>query len=241
MNIFGWLFEKKKGNKDEEHEKKCNHKNIVPSGFYVPDTRTPEEHDALKREYLHPDAAVSSSGICSVGQADTEKMILEMNSDIFKGVQYVATLDTMCCSKCWPLDGLTFPSDITKRPPVPRHDGCRCVYVLKTKSWRDFGIDMDDLESVARPYVLAEYQHSYKKDPTKKLKKPRRIIRKVGRFNGCAEEWIRSLPKKEQRQFFATDFAYSLWADGKIKGIDLLNKETWDLRSDDELRVFLNK
>lgn len=235
MNVFGWLFGKKKDSKDEEHEKKCNHKNIVPSGFYVPDTRTTEEHDALKKEYLHPDAQIVAHGVCAVGQADNEKSISQF-STIINGVTYTASLDNLCCPKCWPLDGCVFPVEAECRPPVPRHEGCRCLYLMKTKTWEDFGIDIGDLPPVDRPWILADYQYTYKKDPTKKLKKPRRIIRKVGRFNGCAEEWIRSLPKKEQRQFFATDFAYSLWASGKIKGIDLLEEKTWELRSDEDLQ-----
>ena len=107
---------------------------------------------------------------------------------------------------------------------------------MKTRTWEDFGIDLSDLPSDGRPWVLAEYQYVYKKDPTKKLKKPRRIIREVGHFHGTAEQWIHTLPTKEQRQFFATDLAYSLWVNGKARGIDLLDDNTWRLRSDDELR-----
>ena len=241
MNIFGWLFGKKKSGDVAESKKNATKNYSGLSSFYVPDTRTPEEHDALKKKYLHPDAEAVAHGVCSVGQADNEKSIAQF-STIINGVTYTASLDNLCCSKCWPLDGRVFPVEAECRPPVPRHEGCRCLYLMKTKTWEDFGIDIDDLPPVDRPWILADYQYTYKKDPTKKLKKPRRTIRKAGRFNGCAEEWIRSLPEKEQRQFFATDFAYSLWADGKIQGIDLLEEKTWGLRSDEDLkRLFCGK
>lgn len=235
MGILSWIFGKKKCDIDAKPKEARNQHDSGPSGFYVPDTRTPEEHAALKKIFLHPTAEAVSHGICAVGQADNEKSIVELG-EYANGVRYLATLDNACCPSCWPLDGGIFSTDIDKRPPIPRHENCRCLYLLKAKTWRDFGIDMGDLPDEGRPYVLADYQYTYKKDPTKKLKKPRRSIRKVGQFKGTAEEWIRSLPKKEQRQFFATDLAYSLWANGKIKGIDLLDKKTWGLRSDEELR-----
>lgn len=236
MGILNWIFGKKKCGIEANPKKTCNQPDSGSSGFYVQDTRTPEEHVALKKTFLHPAAEGVSHGICAVGQADNEKSIVELG-EYTNGVRYLATLDNVCCPSCWPLDGEIFSTDIDKRPPIPRHDDCRCLYLPKAKTWRDFGIDMDDLPDAGRPYILADYQYTYKKDPTKRLKTPRRIIRKAGHFKGTAEEWIRSLPKKEQRQFFATDLAYSLWANGKIKGIDLLDGRTWELRNDEELRL----
>lgn len=236
MGFFNWIFGRKKNVASKESGITEQYPTSgCSSGFYVPDTRTPEEHEALKKNYLRPEAEAVAHGVCGVGQADKEKSIIEFDQYI-KGVKYLATLDNACCPKCWPLDGVIFPIDIAMRPPVPRHEGCRCLYLMETKTWRDFGIDMDDTEDVERPWVLADYQYTYKKNPTKLLKNPRRIIRKAGHFRGNAEAWINSLPKKEQRQFFPTDLAYSLWAEGRIKGIDLLDDETWELRSDEELQ-----
>lgn len=231
MGFLRWLLEggKKVARVEQSPEQS--------SGFYVPDTRTPEEHAALKKKYLHPNAEAVASGVCAVGQADNEKSFGDFKDSInIKGVRYVATLDNACCPQCWPLDGVVFPADIGKRPPIPRHENCRCLYLMETKTWKDFGIDLEDLEKVKRPWVLADYQYAYKKDPTKKLKKPRRIIRNFGHFQGNAEQWIRSLPKKEQRQFFATDLAYCLWSEEKIRAIDMLNTETWELLNDADLR-----
>lgn len=211
------------------------------SMFYRPDTRTTEQKEAVKQAYLHPKAVEVATGVCAVGQADNERM-LAGNDNIIKGVKYCATLDNHCCPQCWPLDGMEFPKNIYARPPVPRHEGCRCFYAAVTKTWRDFGIDLDDEPRESkRPWVLADYQYTYKRDPTKKLKKPRRIIRKHGQFHGTAEEWIRKLPAKEQRTFFPSDLAYKFWKEGKINGIDLLDPTTWKLRTDEELRIFVGE
>lgn len=205
------------------------------------DTRTEDEIVAQKRKYLHQDAQIYSDGVCSIGQSDQEHLIAN-NSYTVEKVIYVATLDNICCPLCWPLDGKTFPADINKRPAVPRHTNCRCLYIPKTKTWRDFGINIDELPPVERPWILADYQHTYKRNPEKKLKKPRREIREYGKFQGTAEEWIKSLPDTEQRKFFPSLLAYNLWKSGKIKGIDLLNPKTWQLRTDEELRrLFMHK
>lgn len=42
------------------------------------------------------------------------------------------------------------------RPRLPVHPRCRGMWVPVAKSWRDFGIDVDDLEAVARPWTIRE-------------------------------------------------------------------------------------
>lgn len=219
MGFLKWLFgiQKKDSDKDLQHDSNV---------------------EKVKKIYLHRDAHEFLGGVCSEGQARQENLIVN-NRNLLKGVVYTSVLDNACCPKCWPLDGIVFDIDIEKRPPVPRHENCRCLYTPKTKTFRDFGIDIDELPPVGRPWVLADYQYTYKRNPEKKLKKPRRIIRKHGIFKGNAEEWIRTLPAHEQRPFFPSDVSYALWKSGKIKGIDMLNPETWELRSDEELiRLF---
>lgn len=219
----------------QSHPKTEYQKILDESTFYRPDTRTTEQKEAVKLTYLHPKAVDVATGVCAVGQADNERM-LSGNDDIITGVKYMGVLDNSCCPECWPLDGKKFPKDINARPPIPRHKDCRCRYLPVTKTWRDFGVDRDELPDDKRPWVLADYQYTYKLDPTKMLKTPRRIIRKHGMFRGTAEEWIRKLPVKEQRPFFPSDLAYELWKTGKITGIDLLDPKTWKLRNDEDLQ-----
>lgn len=53
----------------------------------------------------------------------------DANADLIAGVQYVATLDDRTCPICAPDDGERYDEDDPKRPDVPRHLNCRCVYV----------------------------------------------------------------------------------------------------------------
>lgn len=87
---------------------------------------------------------------------------LTENKGILKGWKYVATLDGRTCPVCGHDDGKVFQRD--KLPSLPRHVRCRCTVVPVVKSWRDFGIDVDDLPPVERPAVKHEAQLVRHKD-----------------------------------------------------------------------------
>lgn len=56
---------------------------------------------------------------------------------------------------CALADGAVYGLD-EPRPRLPAHANCRGMYVPVAKSWRDFGIDVDDLEAVTRPWTIRE-------------------------------------------------------------------------------------
>ena len=74
----------------------------------------------------------------------------EQNADLLKGFQWVATLDTRTCLQCASLDGKMFPIGQRKGPRAPLHINCRCTLVPVTKSWRDLGIDLDEVAATTR-------------------------------------------------------------------------------------------
>lgn len=81
--------------------------------------------------------------------------VIQANSDIIRGYKRVETLDNKTCRMCSLADGSEYGLK-EPRPALPSHPGCRGVYTPVTKSWRDFGIDLDDLEEVTRPWVMRE-------------------------------------------------------------------------------------
>ncbi len=68
------------------------------------------------------------------------------NDDIVKAVQWVATLDTKTCLRCGLLDGKQFPMGEEPR----HHRNCRCCAIPVLKSWRELGIDVDDIAESTR-------------------------------------------------------------------------------------------
>ena len=158
------------------------------------------------------------------------------NNDLITGYIYYATLDNFCCPECWPLDKVVFPYDKNKCPKLPRHQGCRCVLVPKMKTFRELGLNINEFSELERTWTIRELQTTYKNNPNKKRKQPKSTILQFGKIDGTAEEWIRTLPDELQIKFFKSKLAYQLWKDGSIKAIDLVNTQTWTLRSDEELK-----
>jgi SPP1 gp7 family putative phage head morphogenesis protein len=70
-------------------------------------------------------------------------LLYEQNADLISKEQWVATLDTRTCPQCMGLDGKTF--ELGKGVKTPAHIGCRCVRVPVIKSWRELGLDIDEL------------------------------------------------------------------------------------------------
>lgn len=77
------------------------------------------------------------------------ELVYKSNEDIFKGYQYVATLDPNTCLICAADDGRVFGLN-EARPVLPRHIGDRCLYVPVLKSWRELGVDADELPPATR-------------------------------------------------------------------------------------------
>lgn len=74
--------------------------------------------------------------------ARSRETVYEENSDIVKGVMWVATLDGGTCPRCAALDGEVFKVGEGPRPPL--HWGCRCGHTPVLRTWRDLGIDIDE-------------------------------------------------------------------------------------------------
>ena len=203
-----------------------------------------ESYRKLERRVM--DAAAQGFGITQreaatlvrtyVQSANTgaQEAVYKQNEDIITGYKRVETLDNHTCQICALMDGAKYGLH-EKKPDLPAHPNCRGVYLPLLKSFRELGLDMDEFEEVARPWAIVEYRYTFKKDPTRKLKTPKRTILRYGQFKGTAEEWIRTLPPKEQLPFFPSDFAYELWSKNIIKAIDLIDKNTWKVRTDTEL------
>ncbi len=73
----------------------------------------------------------------------------DANSRVVKGYKWMATLDTVTCPVCGLLDGVAFiygepePDVPFSRPPA--HLNCRCTTVPVLRSFRELGIDADDI------------------------------------------------------------------------------------------------
>lgn len=84
-----------------------------------------------------------------------QEAVYKANEGLLKGYKRVETLDDATCMICLWGDGAVYSLD-EPRPTLPAHVRCRGIWTPVAKSWRDFGIDIDDLEAVARPWTIRE-------------------------------------------------------------------------------------
>ena len=76
--------------------------------------------------------------------------VYEKNSDVLKGMRWLATLDSHTCPRCGALDGLMWDMDGKPighstpftRPPLHFND--RCVLSPVTKTYKELGIDLPE-------------------------------------------------------------------------------------------------
>ena len=93
--------------------------------------------------------------------AQTARQIsYDANADIVKAIRWVSTLDSRTSPMCRVRDGLLYSATVPHRPQghkVPWGDGpgrlhfnCRSVSVPVLKSWRELGIDADEMSAGTR-------------------------------------------------------------------------------------------
>lgn len=127
-------------------------KNAVRTGMLrgaTGDEMAREVRDLMGTSMRNAQALVRTSVITVNNQAHLA--CYEANSDIIKGVQWVATLDPRTCPGCGALDGQSWK--LGESHPVPSlHWGCRCAVIAQTKSWEELtGIKgLDDMPEGTR-------------------------------------------------------------------------------------------
>lgn len=141
--------------------------------------------------------------------------VYEKNKDIIKGLKWTAILDNKVCPLCASIDGNIYLWG-QARPPMRRHDNCRCVWTPVLKSWRELGIDRDELEEVAQPWVIRE--------PGPVDAGGRKIL-----YAGTTKEnfsgWWETLPVEQQIQSIGP-IRTRLINSGKLTWKDLVDKDT---------------
>lgn len=78
----------------------------------------------------------------------SRNQLFKANDDVIKGVKWVATLDSRTTVICASRDGKVYPVDSGPRPPA--HINCRSSTVPVLKSWREMGLNIDELPEGTR-------------------------------------------------------------------------------------------
>lgn len=90
---------------------------------------------------------LSRTAVIHVGNAARE-LFYKQNEDLIKAYQCVETLDIRTCIICGLMDGQVLSPDVPRK--LQEHFNCRRVWVPVMKSWRELGIDSDELPEGTR-------------------------------------------------------------------------------------------
>ncbi len=152
------------------------------------------------------------------------------NPEIVKKVEWSATLEPGfkqtgrgTCLRCAGLDGRKYPVD--DHPECPLHIRCRCVLLPVTVSFRELGLDIDEIKQAYRPYTIL---------PNKNIDADgRRTILESGFHEGDYASWF----DKQDRGFKLKAIGprrFEMYEAGVIRFSDLVDR-SGDLRSLKEL------
>lgn len=132
---------------------------------------------------------------------------LSEDADVYKGLQWIATLDGRTCADCAARDGLTWDFEGNgldgntipyETPPI--HPADRCTLVPVIKSWEELGLDLPEFDPSTRASM--DGQVSDKLD---------------------FKEWFDSKGAKFQAEWLGPG-RYDLWKKGKITFRDLVDQ-----------------
>lgn len=122
--------------------------NRIKLGF---DNITNKEAETLTRTYVQS---------ANVGAMDA---VYNANRDVVKGREWSSVMEPGyktdgrgTCPRCAALDGEVFTAGT--RPQMPLHPNCRCVWLPVTKSYKELGLDIPEIEKVYKPVVERSYK-----------------------------------------------------------------------------------
>jgi SPP1 gp7 family putative phage head morphogenesis protein len=190
--------------------------------------RLTQGFDDLSRQ----DAVTLARSYVQSANVAAMQAVYQRNSDVVKQWKWSAVLEGgfsksghgTCC-RCAALDGQTF--DLGAGPAIPLHPNCRCVACPITVTWRDLGINLDELEAAARPYTIR---------PDKAIDAGgRRTIEEVGFHQGDYSSFFGKQDATFQRNAVGPG-RLALLQSGKIEFKDLVDG-AGDLRTIKELEA----
>ena len=161
--------------------------------------------EALTRTYVQ--------SINTKAMSDT----MQANADIMKGWKWSSVYENRTCTRCMSLDAKGEIYPINGGPVIPLHINCRCFPEPITKTFRELGVDIDEMKEAYKPYTIRG-----KIDPVTGKVIPGKIgvgggrVISTGRFLGTYDDFFKELPEKVQTQMLGPT-RLGLYKSGKLK------------------------
>jgi hypothetical protein len=146
--------------------------------------------------------------------------VAKANADIVKGWKWNSVCENRTCLSCMSLDSRDEVYALGEGPEMPQHCRCRCFKEIITKTFREMGVNVDEIEQTYRPYTIRGTV-----DPITGKVTPGKIgvgggqVIETGRFLGTYEDFLKGQSKAVQRQILGPS-RLELWQSGKVKLMD---------------------
>ena len=164
---------------------------------------------------------------------NAQSSVYKANRDIVKQVKWSAVLEPGysktgrgTCIRCSALDGNTYDHD--DHPFIPLHPRCRCILLPVTATYRELGLDIDEIQQNYRPYTIRGNKNVGAGGK-------RRIIN-TGFHKGNYDTWFDKQPRK---------FKQNMLGPGRMKLYDegvsykqMVSPTTGRLYTLDEIDIF---
>jgi hypothetical protein len=154
------------------------------------------------------------------------KEIYEANANIIDSIEWSAILENGntstgrgTCPRCAALDGQIYKT-VDGAPPCPLHPRCRCMLLPITKTWKELGFDIDEMEPIYNDWYI---------------RSPGRKILQKGTINGSYADWWATRGTTFQNNAIGPRRA-DLVRSGAIDFDELVVPSTGRLRLIDELK-----
>lgn len=155
---------------------------------------------------------------------EAQRAVYKQNTDVVYAQKWTSVLDNRVCPRCAALDGVVYKNG-EEMPAIPLHPRCRCL-LLPCVRVDELGVTSEDLERVARPWVVRE-PGNIDAGGTRKIL-----------LHGSSKEdfggWYKTLPENERVRIVGPVRA-RLLEEGKISFGELVDKKTGRLRTLAEL------
>ena len=156
---------------------------------------------------------LARTSIASINNQAAER-VYKANADLIKKERWDATFEVSTksgggtCMQCGALHGQEFKLDDPHiRPPI--HHNCRCYMTPITLSFKELGLDVNEMRASLKPFTE---------------RADNRKILKAGQLEDVGfEQFIKSRDEKYQINFFGPT-RFKMWKDGDITVRDLIDK-----------------
>lgn len=182
--------------------------------------------------FTRKEAVTLARTFVQTANCEAMKSVMRANSDIVKGWRWSSVMEggniatgRGTCLICSALDSGQEVYPIDGGPVIPAHLNCRCFQIASLVSYKELGVNIDELEEVARPWTIRE---------DIPIGEGGRAILDFGQHQGNYESWMKTRGAVFQKNVLGPK-RYELWKSGKVKMIDMVDIDTMRLKRIDNL------